>query len=127
MEYIDCVSTLDINKSKVHILTINKVKGIDCEYSIVFENHDEFRKFEHANKSVVGLGADIRFGKAKTSDKYLLKIGLKHEAAGYNKCVLVLKSNSWVSDNIDAIVERLRNQAANFARQAQLNQSGFKR
>ena len=114
MEYINCAISKDANRTRIYVLTINKVPGIPCEYSIVFNNRDEFKKFEHANKSAVGMGAEVRFGKARNADKFLLRIDMKHDDPGFQKFVLVLEANEWIKEHIDGIIARLDNQARMF-------------
>ena len=114
MEYINYTLTKDANRSRIYVLTINKVPGIPCEYSIVFDNYEEFKKFENSNKTAVGMGAEVRFGKARNADKFLLRIGMRHDDAGFQKFVLVLESNDWIREHIESIASSLSKQAHMF-------------
>lgn len=125
MEYIKCEQSKDVNKSNIYTITIHKVPKIECEYSILFHNQEEYKTFEHSNRSFVGMGAEVRFGKARESERYIFKINLKHDDEGYNKCVMVLRANSWTYENIDRIVERLKRQAEYFSKRAQVYQAGL--
>lgn len=127
MKYVTCERSHDINKANIYTITIHKVPKIECEYSLSFKNHDEYKLFENANKSFIGVGAEVRFGKARESERYIIKINMKHDDGGFNKCVLILRASDWVCENIDKIVDRLTAQAENFSKRAQVNQSGFNR
>lgn len=125
MKYVTCEQIKDINKSNIYAITLHKVPKIECEYTLVFSNREEYKKFEQSNTEFLGMGAEVRFGKARNSAKYLFKINLKHDDEGYNKCVLVFRANSWTYDNINGIVEKLKGQAENFTKRAQAYQEGL--
>ena len=115
MEYVKYEISRDIHSNKIYILTIKKVPHIDCQYLLVFNNYDEYKQFEHANKKIIGLGVDIRYGKSKNTEKYLFKIDMKYDGDGFNKGVLIFHSSNWVRENIDNIVKSLNKQADNFS------------
>ena len=127
MEYVNCTLSKNVYGTKVYLLTINKVKGIPCEYLICFKNREEFKKFERSNIGIISMGTEVRYGQSRNADKFLFRLDMKHDDPGFQKVVLKLEANDWVKANIDGIIARLNHQAQMFEKRKLENNSHITR